>query len=350
MSSLFLVIIAICLFILSYGSFLFGEKKHSENSSQKTFLLQPSVIFVFLGFLGCTCCSYVISDPHDILIPISSWTIPAVFASSLILLTGLCIFKNKFLQFLLLVVICSANALWLPENLTLTEGFLPVYAEKAILIASWILFTWFYNILNAVDGVLPLQSLSITIGLILMYIIGIMPELYCGWSSVFAVILLGFISFNNYPALISLNDTDCRLIGFFIGWLILLAAIEGNGSCALILSMYYIYETIIALIKKLSFQKRYKNLEDNTFYTQLNALGASPKNICDLIAKINLVLMFLAGFQIYAPNQYTMIFVAFFAVFWMSSRITSPQNNKQHLLLSGSLLSALLKNKKKKSN
>ena len=350
MSSLLLIVIAVCLFILSYYGFLLCEKKQSDDSSRNSFLLQPLTIFIVFGFLGCLACSFIIPDQNDALVPVSFWSVPVVFASAVILSLGLHFFQNKFLQFLLLALACTLNTVLLPDNISLTEGLLPDYAEKGILVLSWILFAWFYNILNSVDGVLPIQSLSLTIGLILMYIIGIMPELYTGWTGVFAAILLSFACFNNYPAILSLNNKDCRLIGFFIGWLMILASIEGNASCVLILSMYYIYEIIIAGLKKLSFQKRFKNFEENTFYNQLNALGASPKNICEFIGRINLILMLLAGFQIYAPNQYTMGIIAFFAVFWMTSRAMSPQKDKQHLLLSGSILAALFGRKKKKKS
>lgn len=348
MSSLLLVIIAICLFIFSYYGFLVCEKKQMDDSSCGNFLLQPLTVFIFLGLLGCLCCSYIIPNQNDTLVPVAPWTVPSVFASAIVLSLSFRFCHNKFLQFLLLTLISIINIVWLPDDISLTDGLLPSYAEKTILILSWILFAWFYNILNAVDGVLTIQSLSLTIGLILMYIIGIMPELYTGWISVFAVMLLSFSFFNNYPATLSFKNNDCRIIGFFMGWLIILASIEGNISCALILSMYYIYEAVIVIIKKLSFQKRFKNLEENTFYNQLNTLGASPKNICEFIVRTNLILMLLAGFQIYAPNQYTMGIIAFFAVFWMTSRVTSPQNSKQHLLISGSILSSLFGRKKKK--
>ncbi|MBR1605752.1 MAG: hypothetical protein IJ660_06580 [Alphaproteobacteria bacterium] len=348
MGSFLLIITAVCLFIFSYYSFLLCEKKHNQNSSDCNLILQPINVFILLGFVGCLCCAYIIPDQNDFLVPVSLWIVPAVFASALILRIGLRPNPNNILNLLLLTVLCSVNVFLLPNDFSLTHGLLPVYAEKGILVFCWILFSWFYNILNGVDGILPLQSLSITIGFILMYIIGIMPELYCGWNSVFAVILLSFAFFNNYPASLSLATRDCRILGFFIGWLILLAAIEGNLSCALILSMYYIYEVIIATIKKLSFQKQFKILEENTFYNYLNTLGANPKNICELIARINLVLMLLAGFQIYAPNEYTLVLIAFFAVFWMTFRVLSPQNEQQHILLSGSILSALFKKKKSK--
>lgn len=177
-----------------------------------------------------------------------------------------------------------------------------------------------------------------------MYIFGILPALYGFYAASFTVLFIAFNFFAIYPAKLKLNDTDCRILGFLLGWLCVLACIEGNESCVLILNMYYIYEIIIATCKKLTFKMQFKKLENNTFYSYLASSGIAPQLICGFISRINLMLLLLAGFQIYAPNKYTIIVISFFMVFWMISRVTSPDISNKHISLFGNIFSALKKN------
>ena len=238
----------------------------------------------------------------------------------------------------------------LPQNFALTDGLLPIWSERIILALCWSCFALLYFILNGVEGVLSIQSVSVCFGVMLLFAVGIMPTLYGGFSCLFIALFLALTFYTSYPAQISFSTTECRFLGYLMGWLGILTTIEGNGSCFVILNMYYIYELVIALGKRISFQKQFKSLANNTFYSQLANVGISPRNICNLISRINLVMILLAGFQIYSPNSYTVIIVSFFMVFWISSKITSPEEHNNHLLLTSSLISFLKKNKTTKDD
>jgi len=349
MNTFFITISLICICFLSYAWFLFCTKKTNPNIHCMKLAKQPITAFIILGFIGCSLCYFFLPDYQDTLYPISFLSVCCIFISAS-LITGLSqIIKSEKIRFLTILILCSLNIFILPSDFS--SSTISPLAEKAIFILIWTLFAFLYNNLNNCDGVLNLQSLSISIGLILMSTIGILPILYAYFSGTLCALLIAFNFFATYPAKITLNSSSARCLGFIIGWLCVLATIEGNGSCVIILCMYYIYELTIALLKKLTFKSQFKKLENNTFYSNLAAKGIAPHNIFELISRINLMLLLLAGFQIYSPNTYTIPLISFLMVFWITHQIISPNdNNKNHLLLTTSLLSSLKKSYKETKN
>jgi UDP-N-acetylmuramyl pentapeptide phosphotransferase/UDP-N-acetylglucosamine-1-phosphate transferase len=239
--------------------------------------------------------------------------------------------------------------LLLPSEIDITNGFIPPLAEKITLAFFWSIFTSFYFVINGIDGLATINSLSICLGLMVITVIGVWPVTYSFYTAIFIAIFLALSFFDRFPAKIRITKFQSQWIGFIIGWLGVLAAIEGSGSCFVILSMYYIYETIIAIGKKISFKKQYKTLANNTFYSRVANAGVPPQQICNLTSKINTILILLACLQIYSPNQQTLMIVAFFTVFWIILKITSPDSTNSHILLTSNLIS-MYKNTKKDKN
>lgn len=339
------VVMSISLCFLANGWLLYCSQPAENNHLIKKILKQPTFPLLVLGSICCSIAYFLIPTQGDSLVFLPFWNILLFFISGFILLGLSSYFTSNKLQFIFILTLCLLNTLLLPQGFNLTEGLLPSYAEKIIVAIVWCLFAYLYFVLNGVEGIISIQSLSICFGIMLLFAIGIMPTLDGYFSCIFIALLLALTFYTSYPASLLLSTSECRYLGFMVGWLGVLMAIEGNWSCFIILSMYYIYETVIAFGKKLCFQKQFKILANNTFYSQLATAGIAPKNICNLISRINLVMILLTGFQVYAPNNYTIIIVSFFMVFWISSKITSPEENNGHILLTSSLLSLFQKNK-----
>lgn len=337
-----LLIIAICIatFFISYGIFTLCSSS-AANLGKFKIIQSPLAPFVGLGFIGCLLSYLIAPQQYDALSPASAWTVVAAFASAAALWALLSHAKLQKFGYVFILACCALNLWLLPSNFSFSDGALPLWAEKIILAFVWSLFALGYNTMNAGDGVLSSESLAITIGLVLLCVIGVLPELSGYYAAVFIALFMALHFFMLYPAKITLNNTQCRLLGFLLGWLGILSTIEGSGSCFLILAMYYIFETSVAFFKKLTFKKQYRDMAANTFYGNLTAAGVAPKTVSDLVSRINLILMLLAGFQIYSPNNFTIVIVAYIAVFWLQQKALSPTENGRHILLFGSLISAL---------
>ena len=345
-----IILIAVSLFFLEYAWLLrlsASTKTETDNLPPIWYTTLPTIT---LGFIGCLCSYFLIPEQQDAVIPLTCWHQIIFFLSAFGILFLLNRTSNLKLQFITILFCCTLNCLYLPADINITDGLLSPWLEKLILALIWSLFAFFYYTLNGVEGILSIQSLSICLGTVLMFAIGIMPQIDGAYSLIFTALFIGISYFTRYPAALTLNDSSCMILGLLIGWLGILSAIEGSGSCFIILSMYYIYETLTALLKKLNFQRQFKKMIHNTFYNQLASAGIAPQTIAELVAKINMIMILLAGFQIYAPNSYTMILISFFMVFWVTSKTLTPQEGNNHLLLSGNLLSFLRSSPKQKKS
>ena len=149
----------------------------------------------------------------------------------------------------------------------------------------------------------------------------------------FAAALLGALTallvYNWYPAKLLLNDGACVSLGFLLGWLTILTAREGTGSCALIYAMYYILVICWAVGRKLIANDG--SLVSNTPYYRLNASGLSPAEIGQNVAKLLTVLLVLGSFQVYAPNNYSLPLAAALVTLWFMSKLNNWQEPQQSL-------------------
>ena len=349
METFIIAAISVGIFFSAYSWLLFCKHKDNDGSPFLQKLKHPILPFLILGFVGCLCAYFIVPNQIDALAPTSLAPVVGIFTSGILLLIGSHYISSAKILNIAFFILCLVNIFLLPQNISLTDGHLSPLAEKLILAFSWGAFVVFYPILNGINGIVTIQSLSVCTGLMLLFAIGIFPMLDGYYSCIYIALFLSYNFFSRYPASLKITDFDSKIMGFLVGWMGVLAAIEGDSSCFIILNMYYFYEFICAVCKKLMFHNQFKKLSGNTFYNKLASAGISPQNICQLTIKINLIMLILAGFQIYSPNYYTIIIISFFMVFWITSRITAPEENNQHLLLTGSILSLFRKNKAKPS-
>lgn len=347
MSHFIVAAIAISIFFISYSWFLFcGQKNQKTDTALIRILRIPTVPFMLLGFIGCLAAWFMMPDRNDALFNPSLFLVVTVFASAAVLQVVFSRVSSLWGQYAAVFAFCLLNCFLLPTDFSLSDNLIPMVAERFLLALVWSILAFMYNILNDVDGVLTLQSLSVSLGMGLLFIFDVLPAVYGYYSAVFIALFLSFNFFSRYPAAVTLKPADCRILGYLIGWLGILGTVEGDGSCFVILSMYYIYELITAALKKLCLRKKNMRLVDYTFYSQAAASGVPPQNICELVSRANLFMLMLGGFQIYAPNNYTMIIFSFFIIFWVTSRTSMPTQDNR-LLLTGTLLS-LFRSKKDK--
>lgn len=340
MNIFLIVVVSLSILLLSYSWFLFCA---NPNKTKFSWLQCPVVPFLCLGLIGCVVAYFLTPNLDDAVFP-TSFGLPIIFfTSATALWLGLKYINKGILRFLLIFSLCLLNLFLLPSDFSMTENLIPWQLERIVLAAIWTIFAILYPNMNGLDGILSIHALSLTIGILLLYIIGVLPALYGYYDSIFIALFISFNFFNRYPEVLHLNKTETQIIGLLLGWLCILASLEGDSSCILILNMYYIYEIISSFFRKI-LQPRKTKLVDNTFYNVVASAGIAPNSICDFITRINLVLLLLAGFQIYSPNYYTICILSLFSIFWIISRVNATQQTgKQHLLITGSIYSMLRK-------
>lgn len=304
---------------------IYNEKQPLTSSWKQNIFLPvlsiTSLVFVAFFIFG--------NNPQDQIFRLG-WAEFSATLISFIIISVFFLFKepNRVAFFLLtfLVIFCT---LLLPSDFTLFQNNLPFWIDRFCIVILWLTFAWFFQYLNGIDGMAPLQASGITFGLIIVFILGGLPTLYGNFSASFLGTLTAILIYNWYPAKLMLKDGACISLGFLLGWMLLLTAQEGMGGSALIFITYYALELLWALGNKLVSDKG--DFIANTLYYQTNISGLSPAITCQSISKLLTILLVLGSFQVYAPNNYSLPIVSAFITLWFMNKLHNWQNQPQSL-------------------
>ena len=317
--------------VFSLGA-LFWYAQIARRTPQKNFfsLSNAFLPFVSLTFLLAVLLWFLNAKRLDYLFPLSLPQLCIPFAGALLIrLSGSQNFLNRWQP--AVILLSAAGTVFLADYPSLLFPDSPCWlnwgALTLILYASSFSFKYF----NAVDGIAAVQIQPVLWGISLLAWIGAVPLFY-GWLSLgMALILLAFLLYNWYPAQISWSVPSCQAAGFILGWLALQCSAEGSGPCLVIFAMLLQTEFVIALLKKLTFLKDYRNILNNTFYYQINISGLSPAEICRSLLRIEILLVIFGCFELYAPNAYSLPILCFITTLWFLNRLLNWQTPDQTL-------------------
>ncbi|MEQ1788968.1 MAG: hypothetical protein ABL857_00855 [Rickettsiales bacterium] len=206
---------------------------------------------------------------------------------------------------------------------------LPPLFDKILAGSFWLWIIHSFDKLEAVEGLLPIQMISIGLGL---SAITILSNTFLSALSiqalVFAMAGVGFLWWNFHPAKILAGQIASVPVGFVAGYLLLLAAIEGYGAEILIIPAYFLADSFITFFKR-PFSEKFVNQKKEN-YTPLYCLRAirnsnSPKWIVRTITGINMLLIFIMTQTFIYPQMVIFnLIVAYAMVFtqiWLFSQI-----------------------------
>lgn len=181
----------------------------------------------------------------------------------------------------------------LPAERLIFQGLLPPLADH---IATGILWLWFINLFNfmdGIDGISGVEALSIALGLSLVAALdgGLALHHDVLLALALAGSALGFLVWNWHPARLFLGDVGSVPLGFALGWLLILAALAGHWAAALILPLYYFADATITLARRAARGEKIWRAHREHFYQQAVARGQSHGAVAGFIALGNLALI-----------------------------------------------------------
>ena len=204
---------------------------------------------------------------------------------------------------------------------------------------------WIKAIINTIDANITIQSSGIGVGIFALYLIGATSMLLGAFGLTITLIFFAFYIFNRYPAKLSLIPAGCNAIGYILGYLILLCTYEGSGPAAIILSMFFIAELICSILRVMFLLPPNKDLSNNTYCYQANLSGFPPYFIAANIFRLQIILVLICCFEMYAPDNYTVPVFSFIITLWYLSKIKNWQNtNKTIRELNQDLMSDIKNN------
>ena len=181
-----------------------------------------------------------------------------------------------------------------PADTLFFQGHLPLFLDWTLAAVLWVWFINLYNFMDGIDGITGVETASIGFALALMASSGALPLYLGGYGLIAAVIALGFIFWNWFPAKIFLGDVGSVPLGFFMGWLLLVLVANGMWCAALIIPMYYLCDSTFTLAKRaLKLKKIWEAHREHAYQIAIQK-GANPKQVLILLCKTNVALTVLA--------------------------------------------------------
>jgi UDP-N-acetylmuramyl pentapeptide phosphotransferase/UDP-N-acetylglucosamine-1-phosphate transferase len=137
-------------------------------------------------------------------------------------------------------------------------------------VAVGLLWLWFVNLFNFMDGIDGLagnEAAAIAIGLVLFagFGAGRDPGLAVLAATAGAA-ALGFLVWNWAPARIFLGDVGSVPLGYLLGFLLLDVAARGSWKIALILPLYFLADATLTLVRRLARGERVWRAHRQHFY------------------------------------------------------------------------------------
>lgn len=214
---------------------------------------------------------------------------------SLLLLTAISALDDLIGVPLPIRLLVQVMAVTVPLSMTtvlLFKGLFPAWLDKTIVAVLWIGITNMFKSMDSMDGLSATEMISIGSGLCLLAVLsGTFPDALSIYGLIVTTAACGFLWWNWPPAKITMGSVGCIPVGFFIGYLLLLAAMAGYPYAALILPAYYVSDSLLTWIPHALTNKRGVPVY---YYQKALANGRKPATVVRYIIGINILLVFLA--------------------------------------------------------
>ena len=181
----------------------------------------------------------------------------------------------------------------LPAELRILSA-LPWWFERMCILIGVL---WFVNLVNFMDGIDWMTVAAIvplTAGLTVFGLMGALPQDATVVAVALCGAIVGFAPFNRPVAWLFLGDVGSLPIGLMLSWLLVLLAGGGHLAAALLLPLYYVADTTMTLLRRLTAGESIMQAHRSHFYQRAMDGGFSVYQIVGRVFAVNIVLALLA--------------------------------------------------------
>lgn len=198
-------------------------------------------------------------------------------------------------------VIVATAAQWLTGQGVVFQGLLPVWADTAATAILWLWFVNLFNFMDGIDGISGVEAICIGSGLALLGALLPHASSQIWLGATLTAGTAGFLVWNWPPARIFLGDVGSVPLGFLIGFLLLMLAARGYWAPALILPAYYLADATITIARRLLRGEKIWRAHSEHFYQQAVRGGRSHAQVSGAILAANIGLMALSVLSLSYP-------------------------------------------------
>ncbi len=206
------------------------------------------------------------------------------------------IFNNlhAFVRLFLQVIAVTAGIISLPQGHGIFHAVLPAEFDLALSGIIWLWFINLFNFMDGIDGIASSQTITAALGIFGTFLL--MPGIIYvdTYALIVAAAAIGFLPWNWQPARVFLGDTGSIPLGYFIGWLLILLSSNGMWQPAIILVMYFIADSSFTLLRRLSRGERIWHAHKQHYYQYAVQMGRSHRHVVFVITAVNALLVCLA--------------------------------------------------------
>jgi len=201
------------------------------------------------------------------------------------------------------ILAAAAGSLAFAPNQMLFEELLPLWADRAVLIILWAWFMNLYNFMDGIDGITGIETTCLVIGAALLFAFS-----EAGGSFHYALIALlmgasgGFLVLNWHPAQIFLGDVGSIPLGYLTGFLLLTLALNNLPVPALILPLYYLADSGITLGRRILRREKFWQAHRQHFYQRATLKAGRHDVVVYWILYANLGLIIAALLAFLTPS------------------------------------------------
>jgi len=196
-------------------------------------------------------------------------------------------------RLLLQTLAVAAVVLTAPDSLRINPAG-PLWIERALIIVAG---TWFVNLVNFMDGLdlmTAAEVIPVTATLVLLGGIGLIPSTVAIVAAALCGAMIGFAPFNRPTAKVFLGDVGSLPIGLLVGWCLLQLAYHHQAVAALLLPLYYLADTTITLLQRISRREAFWEAHRSHFYQRATDNGFTSSDVVRQIFMLNVGLAILA--------------------------------------------------------
>jgi UDP-N-acetylmuramyl pentapeptide phosphotransferase/UDP-N-acetylglucosamine-1-phosphate transferase len=148
------------------------------------------------------------------------------------------------------IVVTGAVMAALPNDLSLTGGFLPLPVDRIFACVVWLWFINLFNFMDGIDGISGGSAAAMGLGVMMVCLRHGPSELEAFRGAMIAAAAVGFLFWNWHPAKVFLGDVGSIPLGYLLGYALIHLAMNGGQVFALIIPLYYLADATITLVRR----------------------------------------------------------------------------------------------------
>jgi len=199
------------------------------------------------------------------------------------------------------LLIATVGLLTLPDRGQVFQGLLARDLDQAATVLLWTWFLNLFNFMDGIDGITAVETGTIGMGLAVVAALTGIASGYALLAVALAAAGLGFLPWNWHPARVFLGDAGSVPLGFTAGWLLLLLASRGFWAPALLLPLYYLADATLTLLRRLARGEAIWRAHKGHFYQRALAPDGNHAAVALSILAGNLGLVGAAVLAVWRP-------------------------------------------------